>query len=408
MRILFLSIGRLNKLADEGIYTDLLREFRDNGHDVYVVHPREKRLNKPTTFTEEEGVHFLRVKIGNITKVNNLQKGLATLQIERSFLNAIKKNLSTTKFDLILYSTPPITFSKVIKYIKERDGAKSYLLLKDIFPQNAVDLEMFTEKSLVNKYFRKKEKELYSISDVIGCMSPSNEEYLISHNPSIVNKKIEVCPNSLSPKPIQSNLNSVETIRKKYNIPADKTVFVYGGNLGKPQGIDFLINCLESNKDNPDIYFVIAGGGTEYIKLQRYFYENNLSNAALYNQLPKVEYDELVKASDVGLIFLDYRFTIPNFPSRLLSYLQASMPVIAATDPNTDIGEIIEKASAGYWCHSNDVESFSEKVHLLCDEEKRHEMGGNSKKLFDENYTVNHSYNIIMNHFQNEQENVHV
>jgi len=37
------------------------------------------------------------------------------------------------------------------------------------------------------------------------------------------------------------------------------------------------------------------------------------------------------------MIFLDYRFQIPNFPSRLLSYMAAGMPVIVATDPNTDM-----------------------------------------------------------------------
>jgi glycosyltransferase involved in cell wall biosynthesis len=399
MKILFLSIGRLNSLEDEGIYTDLLREFRNNGHDIFIVHPREKRLNKPTSYTKEEGVHFLRVKIGNITKVNILQKGIATLQIERSFLKAIKKYLNTTRFDLVIYSTPPITFSNIVKFIKNRDGAKSYLLLKDIFPQNALDLEMFDEKSLVNKYFRKKEIELYSVSDIIGCMSPRNKEFLINHNPNIEEGKVEVCPNSFFPKSPKTSRNSKEELRQKYNLPKDKTIFIYGGNLGKPQGIDFLINCLESNKNNSNVFFVIAGGGTQYNKLKKFIQKNNLPNVLLYNQLPKIEYDDLLVASDVGLIFLDYRFTIPNFPSRLLSYLQASKPIIAATDPNTDVGEIIEKSSAGYWCKSNDVRGFNDKIHLLCNEKTRREMGGNSKKLFDENYTTHHTYNIIMSHF---------
>ena len=50
-------------------------------------------------------------------------------------------------------------------------------------------------------------------------------------------------------------------------------------------------------------------------------------NAKLYPYLPKEEYDELVPACDVGLILLDPRFTIPNFPSRLLTYMEFSMPV---------------------------------------------------------------------------------
>lgn len=90
------------------------------------------------------------------------------------------------KFDLIIYSTPPITFQRAVEYVKERDNAQTYLLLKDIFPQNAVDIGILSKngwKGLIYKYFRKKEKKLYGISDRIGCMSEANCKYILSHNP---------------------------------------------------------------------------------------------------------------------------------------------------------------------------------------------------------------------------------
>ena len=117
MNILFLSIGRLSNIEERGIYTDLLREFRDNGHNVYVVSSREKRLNLPTEFVNEQGVHFLRIRIGNITKTNLIEKGISTIMLESYFLKGIKKYLYNVKFDLIIYSTPPITFEKVIRYM---------------------------------------------------------------------------------------------------------------------------------------------------------------------------------------------------------------------------------------------------------------------------------------------------
>lgn len=74
MNILFLSIGKLNNIEDKGLYTDLLRKFRDEGHNVVVVSPNEKRLNKPTEYVNENGVKFLRIRIGNITKTNIIEK----------------------------------------------------------------------------------------------------------------------------------------------------------------------------------------------------------------------------------------------------------------------------------------------------------------------------------------------
>lgn len=399
MNILFLSIGKFNNIEDRGIYTDLLRQFRNNGQTVYIASPRERRLNLPTEYIIENGVHLLKIKIGNITKTNIIEKGITTIMIETLFLKHIKKFFNNVRFDLVLYSTPPITFERVIRYIKKRDNAKSYLLLKDIFPQNAVDLGMFSKSNPIYHYFRNKEKKLYKISDYIGCMSPANVDYILRHNPEISPEIVEVCPNSIEPLYLEKNEETTIEIRKKFNIPLDKTVFIYGGNLGKPQGVDFLIECLRTNKSNYKVYFVIVGSGTEFNKLKVYFDSENPSNAQLFPQLPKDDYELLVNSCDVGLIFLDSRFTIPNFPSRLLSYMQASMPVLAATDVNTDVGKVVMENKFGLWCESGNIKEFNEKLKQLCDITLRKKMGENARRYLEENYTSKHSYDIIMKHF---------
>lgn len=116
--------------------------------------------------------------------------------------------------------------------------------------------------------------------------------------------------------------------------------------------------------------------------------------------MPKTDYEVLANSCDVGLIFLDHRFTIPNFPSRLLSYMQASMPVLAATDPNTDIGHVIKQGEFGLWCESNDVQAFNQKLEKMINKTVREEMGRNARIYLEENYTSKHSYKIIMSHFK--------
>ena len=136
--------------------------------------PCERSLGFPTALVKAGGVHILNVRTLNIQRANMLEKGIGTLLIERQYKNAIKRYLSGVRFDLITYSTPPITFTNVVKYLKQSNTqAVSYLQLKDIFPQNAVDIGMFSEKGLFHWYFRRKEVELYRNSDYIGCMSPA-------------------------------------------------------------------------------------------------------------------------------------------------------------------------------------------------------------------------------------------
>lgn len=397
MNILFLTTGRMGSIEDHSIYPDLLRVFRDNGHKVHIVSTLERRLGKKTEFVEENGVYALRVRIGNLTKTNIVEKGISTLLIEAQFKSAIKKHLSDVRFDLVLYSTPPITFSGVVKYIKMRDNAKTYLLLKDIFPQNAVDIGMMTKsgvKSIIYKVFRRKEKHLYKLSDYIGCMSQANVDYVIKHNPEIRHEKVHICPNSIEVRPKPRNDNKEET-RRKYDIPLDKTVFVYGGNLGKPQDIPFIIECLKANEKYDDRFFVICGTGTEYPKLKKCVDESSPKNVLLINGLPKDEYESFVSCCDVGLIFLDHRFTIPNFPSRLLSYMQNGMPVLACTDANTDIGKVITEGKFGWWCESDNPDNFTKTAHKALQSDCK-QIGENGFEFLKSNYTVENSFNTIM------------
>ena len=441
--MIFLTMSRITDIEVRGIYTALLRKFRDEGWNVYIVTPHERSLGMPTELVDVKdnandnlnekragSVHILGVKTLNLQKTNAIEKGVGQVLVESQFTSAIKKYLSDVKFDLVLYSTPPITFPKVIAYLKRQNPqAMTYLLLKDIFPQNAVDLGMMSKtgvKGVLYRFFRRKEKKLYALSDYIGCMSPANVEYVVKHNPEVDPAKVEVAPNSIEinrPTPDPSREWRGETgaryeeeekakraverifIRDRYHLPKDKPIFIYGGNLGKPQGIDYLIKCLNAVKGRTDSHFLVIGSGTEYGKLQAW-YENLNEKCKVKNEkcavrlmkgLPKEDYDTLVRSCDVGLIFLDHRFTIPNFPSRLLSYLENGMPVLCATDPNTDMGRIAEENGFGMWRESVKPENFTALVDRMLKADRK-VMGEKGYAFLKANYTVENTYGAIVKH----------
>lgn len=397
INILFLT---LVFSESRGIYTDLMQEMKAKGNEVYVVTPIERKYKKDTNLTKINGLNVLRVKTGNIQKVNKIEKGISTLMLEKQLIKAIDKHLSHIKFDLVVYSTPPITFSNAVKYVKNRDNAKTYLMLKDIFPQNAVDIGMIKKEGILYKIFRKKEIDLYNISDYIGCMSKGNVDYLLKHNEFINKEKVEILPNTITPINLEKLDNKeITEIRERYKIPLNKTIFIYGGNLGKPQGIDFLIECIKENENKMNSFFLIIGSGTEYTKLENFIRDNNIQNTRLYSYMIKEEYDNVVKACDVGLVFLDSRFTIPNIPSRILSYMEYGMPIVAATDKSTDLGKILEDGKFGMWSESNDINQFYINIDKLCnDSDLLSQMGDNAKNYLEKNYTSEISYEIIMSH----------
>lgn len=387
MNILFLSVGEFSDIESGSVHIDLVRQLANDGHSVYVACKNERRYGQPTSLKYEFGLNVLRVKTGNIKTSNLIEKGISTILLESQFKRAIDKYWPNVKFDVVLYHTPPITFTKVIKYIKKRDGAKSYLLLKDIFPQNAVDMGMFRPNGLLYKYFRWKEKAMYAVTDKIGCMSDANRKYLLEHNPQIADSRVEISPNSMAIRETRLSQQEKQSILSKYSIPSDKTVFVYGGNLGKPQGVPFIIECLKKCQDIESAIFLIVGNGTDYYLLEQYVQNEHPRNVIVMNGLPKREYESLVSACNVGLVFLDYKFTIPNYPSRILSYLQSAMPVLCVTDTVTDVGKNMVDGSCGWWCPSNDSDEFKRTVLAIIKDDLETK-GHNAFVYLKENYDV--------------------
>lgn len=364
IRILFLSISYSEN--KNNIYNDLVNELVKNGHKVTVV--------SSATSVQKDSHNYRIIGFHNemTGNINLIKKGMNTLLIGRRFNKVIRQNLINDEFDLILYATPPITLNSTVKYCKKKFRAKSYLMLKDIFPQNAVDLSMIKKYNPIYWHFRRQEKELYHISDYIGCMSQGNIDYVLRHNSSIDTRKIGLFYNAISiHRDVSQNINS-----------SSQTVFVFGGNLGEPQNISGLLQIIERLRNYPLARFVIAGSGSKEHKIREYIEQNNPGNLEYYSQMPKEEYEQLLQRADVGLISLDPRFTIPNIPSKLPTYMNIKKPVLAITDANTDLNRIINESECGWWCNADKTEDVIKSIKYICENKKEQSIRGNKGYIY--------------------------
>lgn len=395
MKILYISTVFPRPEQNSTIYTDLAEELKNSGNKIVVVASDGNKDVGNTEIKIERGLKVLRVKTGKMYDVGLIQKGVSVVTLKYYLISAIKKHLRHESFDFILFETPPINSIDVVKWAMKYFNCPSYLMLKDIFPQNAMDIGLMKEKSIIYKYFKYKEEQLYKISTVIGCMSEANRQYILRHNKDLDEQKIRIFPNTKRIRDISPKSGDFD-MRKKYQIPIESTLAIYGGNMGKPQGLEFFMEIIRANKEVKNIFFVLVGRGTERNSINEFLLKENILNAKLLNELPREDYEKLVRESDIGLIFLSKKFTIPNFPSRVLSYFEYGLPILAATDVNTDFGEMIEFSGAGYWCEAGDVEKFNTKLNILInDKEKRKIMGSKGQKYLRENYSVNRSVNIL-------------
>ena len=378
---------------------DIANEFVKDGHMVFVVCPADSEYPARKKFVLIDGVRYLFVNSGNtVGKISIIKKVWNFVMTDPRYQKALRAAVDGIDIDVILYSTPPITLANTIIWAKKKFRAITYLMLKDIFPQNAVDMGMMKTTGvmgLVWRYFRQKEKKLYGNSDFIGCMSPANCRYVVQHNPEIPKKRIGICVNSYLEEPIRDI--DMNAIREKHGIPKDKIVFLYGGNLGKPQGLSYFVDVLKSNKNKVDRFFLICGGGNDQKTIQNFIEQEKPDNVKFMSMISPDDFDDLSRACDVGLVFLDHRFTIPNFPSRMLSIMLNEKPILAATDSNTDVGEVIADGDMGWWCESTDIEPFNRFLNEICaNPGLAEEKGKNARKYYETHYTSKIAYQQIL------------
>lgn len=403
MNILYISTIFPKENEGSTIYTDLAEALIENSHHV-VVAMADSQVK--TSISIERKMIVLRIKIHPYYNVNYLQKGIALVQMNSKIIDGMKKYLKNEKFDLILFESPPTTLYQPVKWAMHYFECPSYLMLKDIFPQNGVDIGLYSSKSLIYKFFRKKEIKLYKIATRIGCMSEANREYILKHNYFLRNTKINIFPNTkkINEMPIK---DFEYPMRQKFKIPKNTVIFLFGGNMGKPQALDFLSDAIVTLKDEKDIFFLMVGRGSEKKRIAKKLEKNKVMNYLMLDNLQRDDYEKLVNECDVGLILLDSRFTIPNYPSRILSYMDCAMPVIAATDRATDILQSIEAAKCGLVGYSDDMDQFIKNIRMLSkDDQLRFRLGMNGRQYFMKHFDVSQSVKILEKYFEKEAKNV--
>jgi glycosyltransferase involved in cell wall biosynthesis len=392
MKVLFLLIDLPDLDTNTSMYSGLMEEFDKNGHEVYAVAP-SLGGNRKTEVREEAGISILRVKTLPLFGTGIIRKGIANVLLPFQYRRAVDRHFQGIKFDLIIIPTPPITLVGVVSWLQKQYSAKVYLVLRDIFPQNAVDLGFLKKWMPMYWKFRQQEKKLYRISDVIGCMSQENIDYVCRHNAWIDFRKLDILENF---QRLERDCLPDAKVKKKYGLE-DKFVVLFGGNMGKPQQLENVIALARScENDYPDVRFLFIGKGTEYVRIQRIVSKDNVKNVVFKNYIPQHEYQQLAAQCDIGLISLHEKFTIPNIPSKTLSYFNLRLPILASIDAATDYGKILDNAQAGLWSLAGDLKTFRRNFdRLYQDASLRKKMGENGRKYFEEHLTVEIAYQQI-------------
>lgn len=382
--ILFL-VHRYPKGDNSILEKDIIKELSKN-HKITVVVPTERKNRERTYLYEEnERIKILYVKTGNYFNDTSKMEKIFTL-ITRDFLliKSIKKYLKNEKFDYIFGYTPFMAKSKLIKKLKKTYKAKTILTLWDIFPQNAKDLEII-KNEFIFKFFKYEEKKMYDVFDKVICNCEGQIEY-IKVNKLKLEKDIVIARNS--ERLDVENLNiKKEDLKIKNGYSEKNIISIFGGNMGIPQKLENLIYMIESLKEYKNLKFIFIGDGTEKVKIKKLVQELGLNNIKIIDFLERKRYEEYLQMADIGLISLNEKYTVPNFPAKVTGYCKNGIPIFASLDNCSYkfLGEFIEKNKMGVRTKAGDFEE-NKKDFLNLVKNLKNYNSLNIKKIFEKEF----------------------
>ena len=415
MNICFISIALPDMNTDSGgFYADLIRGLAIN-HKVSVLAPS---LDDGFYGLRQEGnCRVLRVPskpfIGNIPI---WKKGCRLIMLSHNYIKAYKKFLGKTFFDVVFMPTPPMNFVDVFKYIKRKSGAKTYLILRDIHPDclnrrnispKALNNPFIHDEArkpyavniLIQKYLKAKARELYKVSDIIGCMSPENCNYIKRVYSTVREDTLKVLPNWYAGNSDNNDRYLQDNIREKYNLRG-KYIAIFGGTIGEAQAIWNIVALAKNNLDKKNVVFLVVGRGSKKQLLQQIAHEENISNIRVLDYLPREDYENILALADVGIISIDEKYSVPTCPSKIIGYMALKKPVLAIFNKGNDYGEYyIDRPECGFWSADLNYEKyFNDFDKLYYDASLRKRLGDNGFQFYKENLTVGNAVKIIEKH----------
>jgi len=361
---------------------DLALEFKRQGHNISVLTPFPDQSSSLTK-KDIEGIEVLYFKSGKIKDVSKIKRAINETFLTWHAWKAAGNYLRNQKFDGIVYYSPSIFFGALVRKLKRLWNCNSYLILRDIFPQWALDNGLLNRHSPIYWYFKNFEWVNYRNADKIGVMSPSNLDFFKNRKTNI--SKFEVLFN-WAETPVFQKVD--DSFHKKLKLE-NKIVLFYGGNIGHAQKMMNLVNLAKKFNEDSKVHFLFVGKGDEVELIQKEREKHKLNNITYLPSVDQETYFKILNEFDIGLFSLHPNHKTHNFPGKLLGYMGHSKPILGCVNEGNDLKEIINQSEAGFVLDSDDAEGLYKAAKLLVSsEELRKEMGQNGRELLSKQFSV--------------------
>jgi glycosyltransferase involved in cell wall biosynthesis len=361
---------------------DLSREFVRQGHSLTVLLPSPDQKD-PWLLQEIDEVQVLRLKAPRTKDIGYVRRTLGEFVMPFAMLRHFRKSpLHSEHWDGVVWYAPSIFHGPLASALKKSSGCKGYLIIRDIFPEWAVDMGLMG-RGLTYRFFDAIARYQYSIADVIGVQTIGNRGYFDRWKEQ-PGRKLEVLQNWLD-----NSFQARSSIRLDETILAGRKVFVYAGNMGVAQGMNVLLDLAEKLLGRMDVGFLFVGRGSDATRLKNSAKDRRLDNVLFYDEIHPDEIPDLYAQCIAGVVALDPRHKSHNIPGKFLTYMQSGLPVLANVNACNDLAQMIRDEQVGQVCENGRVEDLVQFANkLLRQIESDAQLSARCRSLFEREFAV--------------------
>ena len=373
---------------------DLTREFIAQGHDLTVLLP-DAEVSGAYAHEDYRGADVIRLKAPRTKDMGYVRRTLAEFSMPFAMRRSLAKSpFAARQWDGVIWYSPSIFHGPLVKAVKRASACKSYLIIRDIFPEWAVDMGLM-KRGLAYRMLDAVARFQYSVADVIGVQTPGNLGYFDEWKRQHPARQLEILPNWLGASgSAQCPIDLSQTSKGK------RRYLVYAGNMGVAQNMDIILDMAQLLLDDESIGIVLVGRGSERERLEQRVERDKLANVAFYDEIDPDAIPALYTQCDIGLVTLDPRHKSHNIPGKFLTYMQSGLPVLACVNEGNDMAQMIRDKGVGQVLESDDAEQFTALAKaLLAQLDDEDDIEERCKALFAQEFAVKSTVAAIVSHF---------
>jgi len=367
---------------------DTAKALVDAGFSVSALcgYPREYSKDSDVPTKENyHGVEITRLKYLQLKRSNFI--GRLVNYFSFTFVVFLRFFSLRNYKSIVVYSNPPV-LPLIAAWASKFFNTKMVFVSYDVYPEMAHITNSIAEDGFISKMMQFINRNIYKYVTKVIALSREMREYLLVHRDTLEDKQVVVIPNwhnngsSKGSEAAYSNDKFLDLNPKK------NLIVSYFGNMGICQDLDTILDAVRILKNDESIKFLFAGHGNKMDQLKKAIKEEKLVNASVFDFLHGQDFQDALDISDCFLVSLTEGLTGLAVPSKTYSYMMAGKPVIAIMGSNSDISKELVDNNAGFALEVGETDKLVDSLRFIKNnEELRHVMGLNIKKIFKEKYT---------------------